>query len=380
MKYVIDGLNINISETIIFDAASDFLFFVKDAVKVLAMFYNDISDAFFFKRSTKGSFSIHLYPSGQEFLPILKERCPSLYNDFENAMSFVDKEKYESAQDKLIYCLYQANLIILKSKVEGETLVSQSNVISSGNVFHHKIIKANIFNNEMLFNAHFNTSFAKKHSFFNKAKAALSLAPDSHNKKELVRLFALLNSRFDRHHFENNYNFSWIYFLLTEGNPLWLKFLLKEELILLEGFESISLWISILQDNDKALNILLEYQKENINQIYQKKEIVDIIPSLSWLPKSFSLLSLAIAIGADKCVIQLINAGSDINLIIHEGETALFLAARLHNEHAIKTLASNGADLAIENDKGHIAAEYLKEDHDGDRLFDYMESLRKKAH
>lgn len=381
MKYVIDNLNINTSETIIFHDASDFLFFVKDSVKVLSMFYDDIFDGFFFQRSAKGSFSIHLYPSEKELLPILKERCLRLYNDFENAMSIVDKEQYESALDKLIYQLYQSNLITLKSKVEEKTLVSKSNLISSGNVFHYKSIKANLFKNEMLFNAYFNTSFAKKSSFFHKAKAILSLTPDPQNEKEIVRLFSLLNSRLDKHHFENNYNFSWVYFLLTEGNPLWLEFLLKEELVLLEVCQSTSLplWISILQNNDNAFKALLSYHKELIDKIYDKKEITDMLPSLSWLPERFSLLSLAVAISAEKCVIQLIDAGADVNLNIYEGETPLFLAARLHNERAVKLLISRGADLTIENNKGHIAAEYIGAGPACDTLFDYMETHRKKA-
>lgn len=382
MKNTVELLTINTYETIIFNDAPDFLFFLKDTVKLLSMFYNDIPNAFYFERdSSEDLFSIRLYPSNQNVLTVLKERCSALYKDFQNAMSIIDKEMYKSAQDKLIYNLYKSNLISLKSMVEHKKLISKSNVVTgSGNLFHNRNIKANMIHNDMLINENFDTPSAKKYLAFKKAKQVLSLESDTQSKKAVVQLFSLLNMRYDNHHFENNYNFSWLYFLLRESHTKWLDFLIKEDLIVLEilGSKTLPLLVSILKDDAYALNLLINADTSVLNETYHKKEtMIEKCATLSWINEIFSLLSFAIQSGAYDCISEILSAGADVNLKVFEGESALFCATRLNDETAIKLLVLRGADLSIENNKGCIAAEYIGKDFD--MLFDYMEDVRKKA-
>lgn len=357
-----------------------FLNTIKDISCILYTIFDDNTGKFYFYKEDN-NYHIKSFSNDQDILLTFEKKLPSLYSDFLNKMSHIHRDSQESINYMIEKLFIEKKIVFNRKRVKNE-------IISSSNIFN--VIKMK-FNDDFLYQHIYkihpyiinNTNYSKINKKIKNILDILKECPNINNKKNVIENIKFLNGRSsESFYFEMKYGFSWLLYIITEGNTLWLEeigdFINPTSPLLTECNPIL---IGLIKDD---INIL-KYFLNNLNDIIQNPflDIKRIIPSYENYiildNKNISLLSLSILLGAFDVSLYLIKNGADVNLKSGAlNESPIFFACRIISINFVELLVNNGADINIENKNNNIAAEIIPLCNDGNKIFEYLEKLRKE--
>lgn len=177
------------------------------------------------------------------------------------------------------------------------------------------------------------------------------------NKQDMLILEKNIASiiRFIRYYSKSEIESIIIKYMLDKCEDLWFVKLHQMKLI-----NSIDEYINdvIFQNRNDLFNYLLTYLN---NDFLEKNECLHFCCEHSKYSSALSLLK----------------KGVNVNHKSTKGITPLMISARLVDEKMVEILLNNHADLELEDDYGIIASEKIPNFDFANKLFDYMEKIRK---
>lgn len=322
---------------------------------IVSLYLPDFSQLYFLEKDDNEIKAILYDPIKNISIPFEKVLQDSNYFLFDVYKSIINKARQEKYPDLFTAWFYSQirflNKDIKISFYDGKLMSNYIDINKNDyNITYFFIL---IFNNEKIDVSNFDSI----HKNIYILKKYIDSPFYQINKQDMLILEKNILSiiRFIRYYSKSEIESIIIKYMFDKCEDLWFIKLHQMKLI-----NSIDEYINdvIFQNRNDLFNYLLTYIN---NDFIEKHECLHFCCENSKYSSALSLLK----------------KGVNINHKSTKGITPLMISARLVDEKMVEILLNNHADLELEDNYGIIASEKIPNFDFANRLFDYMEQIRK---